>query len=137
MRPRALELVERERAVALRLHAADVLRSDIVDRELKPAPQRQALAVPERHHLGVEGRTRREGEEPGAAPVAERPLERERPGLAPEVERDVARGEVVVAGSRPFSSSSATDWPVFESPRPSPFQSGGGTVCSCTNAWPW
>lgn len=40
-------------------------------------------------------------------------------------------------GGRPFSSSIATDWPVFQSPRPLPFQSGGGTVCSCTNAWPW
>src|SRR5262249_60249272 len=73
----------------------------------EPAPDRQIVSVAERPHLaGVFG-ARREGEEAGAAAVAESAVERQRPGFAPQFELDVGDGElIVVAGQTP----NLVDW---------------------------
>ena len=101
VRLRALNLVERQLVVALALEVADVLRPDVVHGELKAAPERQVVGVAEAAHLADVGVARREGEEPGAAAVAERPFERQRAGLAAEVELHRRRGQLIVVGRKP------------------------------------
>src|SRR5439155_5708384 len=86
---RALDKIERELVEALALQIADVLRPDVVDSELKPPPHGKVFRVAERSHLARVLGARAEGEETGAAAVAERAVERERAGLAAQLELDV------------------------------------------------
>src|SRR6185503_5775421 len=86
---------------AFGLEIADVLRTDVVDGELKTPPERQLVAEPERPHFAGVRLARPEREEPRAAAVAERSVEGQRPGFAAHVELDRGSGEALVVGRQP------------------------------------
>src|SRR6185295_15932782 len=89
---------QRQLVVTLGLERGDVLRSDVVDRELISAPERQVVVVTEALHLGDVLGARHEVEETGAAAIAERAFEGERSRLTPHLELDSRNGEVLVVG---------------------------------------
>src|SRR5262249_22443424 len=98
---RALDVVERQFVEAFSLERADVFRTDVVNGELEPTPDRQVVGIAERPHLGGVLGARREGEEAGAAPVAECAVEGQGAGFAAQLGSEIRNGELVVVAGQP------------------------------------